>query len=188
MAAAPRVAGDHFALITELAATYPGDPGIAISLMLNLTTLSPGEVLYLPAGNIHAYIDGTGVELMAASDNVLRGGLTPKHIDVPELLRVLDFRPTPVPYLAPLSPAPGVEDFRPAVPDFRLLHITEPYAFDPGAEAVVLCTSGSWRVASATGETRLERGQACFVSADERELAFNGHGEIFVASSNGVLA
>ena len=63
--------------------------------------LRPGEVLYLPAGNIHAYLGGLGIELMAASDNVLRGGLTPKHVDVPELLEVLDFRPLPAPYLRP---------------------------------------------------------------------------------------
>jgi mannose-6-phosphate isomerase len=67
-------------------------------------TLSRGEALYLPAGNIHAYLDGLGVELMAASDNVLRGGLTPKHIDVPELLGVLDFSPVPVPYLRGVVP------------------------------------------------------------------------------------
>ena len=97
VAAAALVDGEHYALIAELAAAYPGDPGIAISLMLNLVTLSPGEVLYLPAGNIHTYIEGVGIELMAASDNVLRGGLTPKHVDVAELLSVLDFEPLPVP-------------------------------------------------------------------------------------------
>ena len=75
------------------------------SLLINRVTLRAGEVLYLPAGNIHAYLRGFGVELMAASDNVLRGGLTPKHIDVPELLSVLDFTPLPVPYLEPERPA-----------------------------------------------------------------------------------
>jgi mannose-6-phosphate isomerase len=83
----------------SLAVEYPDDPGIVISLLLNRVTLARGEALYLPAGNIHAYLDGLGVELMAASDNVLRGGLTPKHIDVPELLAVLDFTPGPLPYL-----------------------------------------------------------------------------------------
>src|SRR4051812_17545735 len=87
-----------------LADRNPRDPGIVISLLLNTVALAPGQVLYLPAGNIHAYLDGVGIELMAASDNVLRGGLTPKHVDVPELLKVLDFRPSPVPYLEPERP------------------------------------------------------------------------------------
>ena len=93
----------EFETVRDLARWYPGDPGIVISLMLNRVTLHRGEVLWLPAGNIHAYLTGVGVELMASSDNVLRGGLTPKHVDVAELLKVLDFRPIPVPYLAPAA-------------------------------------------------------------------------------------
>ena len=60
-----------------LAASYPGDPGILISLLLHMLVLEPGEALYLPAGNIHAYQYGVGIELLANSDNVIRGGLTP---------------------------------------------------------------------------------------------------------------
>ena len=110
--------------VRTLAESYPGDPGIVISLLLNRVTLKRGEVLYLPAGNIHAYLSGLGIELMAASDNVLRGGLTPKHIDVDELLAVLDFTSIPVPYLAPADDSsPGVSVFRPGVADFELVHI-----------------------------------------------------------------
>ena len=69
------------------------------ALLLNRVTLAPGEAIYLPAGNLHAYLSGAGVEMMANSDNVLRGGLTPKHVDVPELLRVLDFDAEPPPVL-----------------------------------------------------------------------------------------
>ncbi|HEY4152487.1 MAG TPA: mannose-6-phosphate isomerase, class I, partial [Pseudolysinimonas sp.] len=87
--------------VRRLADSFPGDPGIAISLLMHTVVLHPGEALYLPAGNIHAYLEGVGIELMSASDNVLRGGLTTKHVDVPELLKVLDFRPLPVPYLEP---------------------------------------------------------------------------------------
>lgn len=183
--AAAGVDGDHFALIGELSAAYPGDPGIAISMMLNLTTLSPGEVLYLPAGNIHAYIEGLGIELMAASDNVLRGGLTPKHVDVPELLKVLDFAPAAVPYLAAEEVAPDVAAFRPDVPDFQLVHVTAACSVTPGAEAVVLCTSGAWIIAGATGEIRLERGESCYISADESALSLSGTGELFLATANG---
>src|SRR5690606_8339310 len=80
--------------VLELGERYPGDAGVLASLLLNRISLKAGEGIYLPAGNLHAYLHGIGVEVMANSDNVLRGGLTPKHVDVPELLRVLDFTPT----------------------------------------------------------------------------------------------
>ncbi len=83
----------------ELSERYPGDAGVLAALLLNLVVLAPGEALYLPAGNLHAYLSGAGVELMANSDNVLRGGLTSKHVDVAELLRVLDFTPRTPPVL-----------------------------------------------------------------------------------------
>ncbi|WP_349899459.1 mannose-6-phosphate isomerase, class I [Parafrigoribacterium soli] len=152
MRLAPLSAEPSLAVAAALAAEYPDDPGIVISLLLNRVTLARGEALYLPAGNIHAYLDGLGVELMAASDNVLRGGLTPKHIDVPELLGVLDFTPVPVPYLRAegagpttepqqdaltpsasddgltpgpaAAPASGIEVFRPDVADFVLVRVS----------------------------------------------------------------
>ena len=79
--------------VLELGERYPGDAGVLAALLLNRLSLKPGEGIYLPAGNLHTYLHGVGIEVMANSDNVLRGGLTPKHVDVPELLRVLDFTP-----------------------------------------------------------------------------------------------
>ena len=79
--------------VLELGERYPGDAGVLAALLLNRLSLRPGEGIYLPAGNLHTYLHGVGIEVMANSDNVLRGGLTPKHVDVPELLRVLDFTP-----------------------------------------------------------------------------------------------
>ncbi|MGV0802441.1 mannose-6-phosphate isomerase, class I, partial [Mycolicibacterium elephantis] len=79
------------------------------SLLLNRISLAPGEAIYLPAGNLHAYLEGVGVEVMANSDNVLRGGLTPKHVDVPELLRVLDFTPAADVVIRPDIAADGTE-------------------------------------------------------------------------------
>jgi mannose-6-phosphate isomerase len=181
-ATAARVEGEHYTLIGELASVYPGDPGIAISLMLNLAVLSRGQVLYLPAGNIHAYIEGVGIELMAASDNVLRGGLTPKHVDVQELLRVLDFTPGPVPYLAPKSLAPGAEVFQP-VPEFGLIHLTSSSRLPLGADAIVFCTSGSFSLAGRSGSASVDRGGAMYVSAEERSLVVTGDGELFVATA-----
>ncbi len=185
VAAAALVDGEHYTLVAELAAAYPGDPGIAISLMLNLALLEPGEVLFLPAGNIHAYIEGLGIELMAASDNVLRGGLTPKHVDVPELLSVLDFTPLPVPYLAATPLAPGVDAFRPDVPDFQLVHVTGDAVVPLPGDAIVLCTGGAFTLGGALDSTSLARGAAVFASAEERELTVTGSGDIFVATTTG---
>ena len=175
VSAAAQVDGAHYTLIAELAAAYPGDPGIAISLMLNLAELEPGEALFLPAGNIHAYIEGLGIELMAASDNVLRGGLTPKHVDVSELLNVLDFTPLPVPYLAPVS-VNGVDAFSP-LPDFALLHVTKDATVTLPAESIALCTSGSFTL----GTYELPRGASVYL-ADESPLSITGSGDLFIAT------
>ncbi|MHB1235532.1 MAG: type I phosphomannose isomerase catalytic subunit [Microbacteriaceae bacterium] len=135
---------------SELAVAYPDDPGIVISLMLNRVTLKRGEALYLPAGNIHAYLRGVGVELMSASDNVLRGGLTPKHVDVPELMGVLDFTPGPAPYLRPEVLPSGVEVFRPDVADFVLVHLCLPAPLAPPTAPAPSATSGEvWQSAAA---------------------------------------
>lgn len=175
--------------VRMLSAAFPGDPGIVLALLLNRATLRPGEVLYLPAGNIHAYLDGLGIELMAASDNVLRGGLTPKRIDVAELVRVLDFSPIVATPLAPEHPAAGVEVFRPDVPDFALDHVlvgrevaSAPVEL-PGT-AIALCTAGAVELTGATGSLRLARGEAAVVTADEGSLAVTGDGTLFVATPN----
>lgn len=178
VATAPLVEGPHFTLIGELASAYPGDPGIAISLMLNLAVLSRGEVLFLPAGNIHAYIEGLGIELMAASDNVLRGGLTPKHVDVAELLAVLDFTPLPVPYLRAISDGPTADVFRPNVRDFELVHVTGDAALALAGDAIVLCTAGSFTL---NGQ-QVARGDSFFVTG-EPALAVAGAGDLFVATT-----
>ena len=95
------------ALAADLAAHYPGDPGVLVALLLNHVRLAPGEAIWMPAGNLHAYLRGAGVEMMAASDNVLRGGLTPKRVDVDELLRVLRFEVLDDPILPSTPVAPG---------------------------------------------------------------------------------
>ncbi|MEX5633601.1 mannose-6-phosphate isomerase, class I [Parafrankia sp. FMc2] len=111
-------------LVRLLAATHPGDVGIAAALLLNDVTLQPGEGLFQPARLLHAYVQGVGIEIMATSDNVLRGGLTPKYIDVNELLRILDPRPTGAPVLRPrtLTTGPGgqLRTWQAPVKDFVL--------------------------------------------------------------------
>ena len=165
---------------------FPGDPGIVLALLLNRATLRPGQVLYLPAGNIHAYLRGLGIELMAASDNVLRGGLTRKRIDVPELVSVLDFTPIEATPLAPEHPAPGVETFRPDVPDFALEHIVVddgPTTVRLPGTAIALVTEGEVELSGANDTVTLARGESAVV-VDEPELTASGHGTVFVAHPN----
>jgi len=170
--------------VVELAAHYPGDPGVLVSLLLNQVRLEPGEALYLPAGNIHAYLSGTGVELMASSDNVLRGGLTPKHVDVPELLAVLDFRELPPPLLEPRVVSADEQVFAP-IEDFALTVLT----VRPGVETrweravprAVLVLEGSVTLASAKGSLELGRGQTAFVTAAEHPLTLTGDGRLTAA-------
>ncbi|GAB3804633.1 mannose-6-phosphate isomerase, class I [Humibacter antri] len=172
-------------IVRLLADAYPGDPGVVLALLLHRVALAPGEALYLPAGNIHAYLNGTGIELMAASDNVLRGGLTPKYIDVPELLRVLDFTPVPAPLLAP-SRVGALELFTPDVPDFKLAHVTADASLELTGPAIVLCTAGSASVAGEHAGVEVSRGDAVFVSPDEGTLRFAplNEGVLFIATDN----
>ncbi|MHA7284102.1 mannose-6-phosphate isomerase, class I [Arthrobacter sp. TMS2-4] len=109
--------------IVELAAQYPGDPGVLVALLLNRVSLRPGEAIYLPAGNIHAYLRGLGIEVMASSDNVLRGGLTPKHVDSAELLSTVVFEPLAPPSLMPEYTLLDQELFRPPFEEFQLQRI-----------------------------------------------------------------
>lgn len=169
---APTVDGfvDECALAHRLAKKYPGDVGVIGALLLNLVLLQPGEALYLDAGNLHAYLDGTGVELMANSDNVLRGGLTPKHVDVPELLRVLNFTDGPPNVLRGPYQTP--------VPDFRLTRVqldgTHPLS---SAAQIVLVTDGAL---TANGE-HLKRGESVFIGADEA-VTLSGRATVFIAT------
>lgn len=152
------------ALLPRLAADYPGDPGVLVSLLCNFVVLQPGQALYLPAGNLHAYCSGLGVELMNASDNVLRGGLTSKHIDVDELLHVLDTTPRPATPIEPTPVSPGWSVYETDAASFELSRVEAPVAM-PGAPQILFCASGSASVTvERTGEHRvLGRGQSVFV-------------------------
>src|SRR4029078_1389934 len=105
----------------QLSKEYPGDIGVVVALLLNLVVLREGTAIYLPAGNLHAYLRGVGIEIMANSDNVLRGGLTPKHVDVDELLRVLTFSDGPVTVLTPTTSQDGMETvYETVAPEFSV--------------------------------------------------------------------
>jgi mannose-6-phosphate isomerase len=179
---------ESFALAMELAGHYPGDPGVLVALLLNEVHLAPGEAIWMPAGNLHAYLRGAGVEIMAASDNVLRGGLTPKHVDVPELLRVLRFEVLDDPVVAAVPVAPGVVTWPVPIDDFALYRVRLDEA-GPAARLalpgprVVLCWSGRVEVRDAAGAVAIDPGRAAVGAADGEPLLLSGTGEAYVASA-----
>ncbi|MFF0816535.1 mannose-6-phosphate isomerase, class I [Rhodococcus sp. NPDC003318] len=162
--------------VLGLGESYPGDAGVLASMLLNRITLEPGEGLYLAAGNLHAYLHGLGVEVMANSDNVLRGGLTPKHVDVPELLRVLDFEPLTGPVrtatAAEGSAGGPVHLYDTPAPEFSLSRI-ELTADTPAAELgsagprILLCTSGSVTLRCGDDTLVLARGESAWIAASD---------------------
>ncbi|WOF24190.1 mannose-6-phosphate isomerase, class I [Microbacterium betulae] len=172
----------------RIAAIYPDDAGVVVALLMNYVSLQRGEGLFLGAGKLHAYVEGLGVELMAASDNVLRGGLTPKRIDVDELLAVVDPSPGPVPVVLPVAVdhgSSGVETFPVPVDDFRLLRVRVGEGGEtvlrPTGAAIVVATAGAVTVGSGDDAVELRPGKGVFASPDTSELRFTGIGEVFAA-------
>jgi mannose-6-phosphate isomerase len=154
----------------ELSERYPGDAGVLAALLLNRVVLAPGEALFLPAGNLHAYLAGAGIELMANSDNVLRGGLTPKHVDVPELLRVLDFTSGPPPVHAG-QPEGKWRRYDTPAEEFLLRSwqsddgLTGSLPVPDGGARILLATGGKACVRAGTEVLELPKGGALFLAA-----------------------
>jgi mannose-6-phosphate isomerase len=167
----------------ELNTHYPDDPGVLAALLMNRITLQPGDALYMPAGNLHAYLSGGGVEIMANSDNVMRGGLTPKYINVDELLAILDFRPGLRGLITPIEESPGLWRYPTPAPEFALWRIEcrdEPVVVPAGTTGrILLVTDGEITTTSATGNLYLVRGDAALLSAGEDGL-LTGQGTAFV--------
>lgn len=177
------VVADALDTVRRLSVSSPHDPGIICALLLNRVTLRKGEALFLPAGNIHAYLEGVGIEVMSASDNVLRGGLTAKHVDLPELVRVLDFTPAQPPRLLAEHTAPGVAMYSPDVDDFALAHVTGDADILLTGPSIALCLSGAVELTGQNSLCQLSRGEAVFISPDERSVSVRGGGEIFFATT-----
>jgi mannose-6-phosphate isomerase len=168
-AAAAERLGGAYAPYAEIARHYPGDPGVIAAMLLNHIQLQPGEALFLGAGVPHAYLDGLGVEIMANSDNVLRCGLTPKHVDVPELLRIVRFEATEPAVLRPEASPSGEEVYDTPIDEFRLSRYVlapdaEPRDVTASTPQILLCTAGG----VTAGELRLAPGESAFVPAGEK--------------------
>ncbi|MFF4697732.1 mannose-6-phosphate isomerase, class I [Streptomyces chattanoogensis] len=175
-----------YAAYAAIAHHYPGDPGVLAAMLLNHVQLQPGEALFLGAGIPHAYLSGLGVELMANSDNVLRCGLTPKHVDVPELLRIVRFEAGDPAVLRPEA-INGEETYETPIDEFRLSRFVlapgaAPRPLEARTPQVLLCTAGTVHLASATSpDLTLAPGASAFVPAGER-LTLAGDGILFRAT------
>ncbi|ARQ70382.1 mannose-6-phosphate isomerase, class I [Streptomyces marincola] len=177
------------AAYASLARHYPGDPGVVAAMLLNHVRLAPGEALFLGAGVPHAYLHGLGVEIMANSDNVLRCGLTPKHVDVPELLRIVRFEAGDPGVLRPAPEQGGEERYATPIDEFRLSrYVLTGGPGDPlptGAAQILLCTGGRVTLrAEDGGELVLDPGRSAYVPAGER-IVPAGPGTLFRATTAG---
>ncbi|MEZ9442652.1 mannose-6-phosphate isomerase, class I [Vibrio sp. 10N.222.54.F12] len=168
-------------LILTLSDQYPGDVGLFTPLMLNVITLEPGEAMYLDARTPHAYLKGTALEVMANSDNVLRAGLTPKHIDVQELASCTLFEEKPFDALklAPIIEN-GVLTYPVPVPDFRFSVYENPNneLVCPESAEILLPLDAELTLTHDSGEVvTLKKGKSVFIPAyvDEYRISSKGN-------------
>src|SRR5580693_1235951 len=171
--------------IVRLGAEHPGDLGVVAALLLRHAVLRPTEAVFLPAGGLHAYLHGVGVELLANSDNVVRAGLTGKHVDVPELLKLTD-PAVDVPVIEPRPLGGGVSVYDSPAPEFRLYRaelgpgeVTLP----GGGARIVLCVDGVGTLRASSGTLKVARGESCYLSAADGAVAVSGPATAFIAGS-----
>ncbi|GGC66313.1 mannose-6-phosphate isomerase, class I [Hoyosella rhizosphaerae] len=182
--------------LLQLVERYPGDAGVLAAMLLNHVTLEPGEGIFLEAGVLHAYLYGVGVELMANSDNVLRGGLTPKYVDVPELMRVVDFHPLDVTPVELRNADPGgtaERVYSTPTSEFRLsridldatgLHHSVSHSIASTGPQIVVCTRGSVTATCGSSVYEIPQGGAVWVSAVDPEVVLHArtaHDQVFRA-------
>jgi mannose-6-phosphate isomerase len=181
--------------VLELSEAHDGDAGVLAALLLNRVVLAPGDAIFLPAGNLHTYLHGTAVEILANSDNILRGGLTPKHVDVPELLRVLDFTCADMPVLTGEPVMPGMWRYPTEAPEFELSRLEwtpeeahEVLLSSPGPQ-IMICTAGAVTLECAGRKVDLRRGESVWLAAcdpDVRVIPETGaRAQVFRATAGG---
>ena len=179
----------RFALAERLNLLYPGDSGVVLSLLLNHIYLEPGEALFLDAGNPHAYIQGLGIEVMASSDNVLRGGLTQKNVDLAEFESVISYEAVGQSIIVPREISKGLFHYECAAEDFIVYRaelsgsVVMADLNLPG-ESIVLCTAGEVAISNSIDERQvLRRGEAAYIAADSSRFTLVGSGTVFIATA-----
>ncbi|NIK62102.1 mannose-6-phosphate isomerase, class I [Kribbella shirazensis] len=182
--------GEAFALeretLAKLCADFADDPGVLAALLLNRVRLERFDAVYLPAGNVHAYLRGLGFEVMANSDNVLRGGLTSKHIDVPELVSVVDFEPLADPVLTATALGDGVATYETGCEYFAIHRVEldrDERTVDGVGPRIVCCVDGTVDAASKESVVTLSAGQSAFAAGPEEPCTLRGSGTAFVVSA-----
>lgn len=168
----------------ELFQRYPNDPGALVSLMLNRVSLAPGEAIFLPAGQMHAYLEGLGIEVMANSDNVLRAGLTTKNIDIPELISITDFSPSRVVQPVISTVKSEFQKYHGVAEEFSLYYgpIREPIMVENRGPRIVFCVSGRIKLRAADNSAvDLSDGQSVFVPDSLGPIEFDGSGSAAMA-------
>ncbi len=171
--------------VRRLVRAFPDDPTAVAPLLLNVVRLEPGESVHLPAGNLHAYLEGAGVEIMSASDNVLRGGLTPKHIDVDELLAILDFGGGAPPRPVTTEIGDGITTYDAAEEAFALA-VVDPSggaSIAPTSPSLLLATGGAVAVSGPEGEHVVDHGDALFIAPGSGPLTVSGSGRLWWATT-----
>jgi len=175
--------------VEKLNQEYPGDIGVLSPLFLNVLKLNPGEAVYLPACELHAYLSGSGLEIMANSDNVLRGGLTPKHIDKTELMNVLSFAPA-TPEIAERKQWESFETFYPSMAEEFILSVIDlpddksVYEKDGQRSVeILLCTEGNAEISDMAGERKiLNKGTSMLIPSVVEGYSIRGKAIIYKAS------
>ena len=178
----------EFNWMLRLAEYYPQDIGVLSPVLLNLVRLEPGQALYLDAGELHAYLEGLGIELMANSDNVLRGGLTPKHVDVPELLSVLSFTGREISLLPPEKKGAHERIYHSPADEFVLSAITlddgdDYQSLEQRSVEIIICTLGKITITDGRSQTEIAmpQGDSVIVPASVAQYRLKGQGICYTA-------
>lgn len=176
-----------YAWAVRLGELYPGDIGVVMSLLLNLLALEPDQGLFVGPGMLHAYLYGAGLEAQANSDNTLRGGLTPKHVDVAELLKILDFEPAVDQIIEPVTvepgePCEGARTWRTPARSFALydwhLDGTAEHELRAHGPSIVLCLHGEITLSNAMGGLELRKGDSAYIASSEPQVSVSGQGRL----------
>lgn len=183
---------EHLANALAAAMIHPHDPGALVMLLMNLSRLTPGEALFIPSGTIHAYVSGLGLEVMATSDNVIRGGLTVKHVDVTELDKVVTYTPGAPPIITPTVRTIDdvlVTRFTPPVTDFALTRYDLPahakLTITAETPHIAVGTSGTGTLTSGADTVGIHPGAGIYVPGNGRWLTLSTAAEtvtLFMAS------